>query len=216
MTEYEYTDATLVQAELRATTSFSGSTVPTLSQVQQWIVEESDLINRMAGTVFGVTRYQEYYDYNGDDSIILRHSPVVSLQTVEYNTSALGAVPSWVTKLSPTDFVLDDVRGELILPMTSFSPSEGKRRFRITYVAGFNPVPLNIQMLATKMVSLRVLNSLIYSNVNTSNDGGTVSVGSITITEPASYGVGSYKQLKTDIAELQSSLLKSNGVYRYG
>jgi hypothetical protein len=66
------------------------------------------------------------------------------------------------------------------------------------------------------MVAERVLNSLISQNVNETNDGGSISVGSISIVEPSSYGVNSYKQLKTDIEELKKSIYGTFGVYRYG
>jgi hypothetical protein len=53
------------------------------------------------------------------------------------------------------------------------------------------------------------------ANINEGNDGGSISVGSISITEPASYGVQNYRRLKDDIATLKKELTERTGVYRY-
>jgi len=61
----------------------------------------------------------------------------------------------------------------------------------------------------------RILNTSIQKNVMTGNDGGSVSVGSISIVEPASYGVNSYRELSNDIKILKEDILKGFGVFRY-
>jgi hypothetical protein len=91
----------------------------------------------------------------------------------------------------------------------------GKKRFKIIYTAGAESTPKVVQKLCTKLVAERVLSSLIFDNVNTGNDGGSISVGSISIVEPASYGVSSYKQLKSDIDKLKEDITGGFGVYRY-
>lgn len=217
MTDYEYTTPEMVQAELQSTTSFSASTVPKLDTVQQWIYETSDYINQMSGRTYSVNQYVDYLDYDGSTFLTPRHSPIVGITKLEYNTNPLGQVASWSTLTADLDYALDEYPSQVILPFTSFRPVEGPKRFRITYLAGDIQTPYNITMLATKMVTDRVISSLLNQHINEGNDGGSISVGSISIVEPASYGVQNYKRLKDDIKGLQDDLLKNKfGVFRYG
>lgn len=212
-----YTTAALIEAEIRATTSFSGSTLPSLSQVTSWITEESDNVDGLSGDVFSATTYIEYVDYDGDtDRIQTRHSPIVSVTSVEYNSVALGQTASWATKVSGTDYTTYNHRGEIFIIKTNWQPSEGEKRIRITYVGGYSTTPPKIQKLATKMVAQRVIDSLLHSDVQNGNDGGEIQVGSIRIVDPASYGVNTYKQLVQDIKDLKGELVNNFGVYRYG
>jgi len=215
---YTYTDATSVESELQTTTPFSGSTLPTLSQITSWIEEESAQINQDAGMYFGSTAYTTEIDYNGEETITLKNSPIITVDLFEYNANKLGSSlgTDYKTKTEDTDFTVYEDSGEIAILFDNFSsPQTGRKRFKIAYTAGYTTTPDMIKKLATKMVTLRVLNTLITKNVNEANDGGSISVGSISIVEPASYGVNSYKQLKLDIEELKSSITKGFGVYRY-
>jgi hypothetical protein len=66
------------------------------------------------------------------------------------------------------------------------------------------------------MVASRVLDSLFAGNTNSGETGGSISVGSISIVDPANVGVGTYRELKTGIKELQNDLVRNFSVYRYG
>ncbi len=70
-------------------------------------------------------------------------------------------------------------------------------------------------MLSTKMVAQKVLNSLLTGNVNSGNDGGEISVGSIRIVEPGSYGVNSYVKLGETVKELEETIIGKFRVHRY-
>lgn len=215
---YSYTDATAIESELQTTTPFSGSTLPTLITINSWIEEESAQINQDAGTHYGSTADTTEIDYNGEEVLTLKNSPIITIDLFEYNQNKLGSSlgTDYVTKTEDTDFTVYNASGEIAILFDNFSsPSQGRKRFKIAYTAGYSTTPTLIKKLATKMVTLRVLNTLITKNVNEANDGGSISVGSISIVEPASYGVNSYKQLKEDIEELKKDITKSFGVYRY-
>jgi len=216
---YEYTNSTLIEAELRASSLFSATTVPSLVQLTTWITEESAKINHDAGYNIGSTQYVEYYDYDiNESSIYLKAVPVITVDTLQYNPYELGNSSysaGWETKTADTDYTVYEEKGKIDM-LSGFSPSDGRKKFKITYTAGYSEIPKTIQMLATKMTALRVLNSLIQSNVNDRNDGGSISVGSINIVEPSNYGVGSYTKLKNDIDDLRKDLITGFGVNRYG
>lgn len=217
---YSYTTAQLVQSELRATDAFASTTVPSLSTVTTWIEQESENINHLAsGAIFGTSQINEVLDYNGEDSIYVTTSPVISVDTLLYNTTQVwddNYSSSWEEKTENSDFIVKDNRGRIDILFPQFKPKEGKNKFDITYTAGYETTPKTIETLATKMVALRVLNSLVHNNVNNEDLGGSVSVGSISIVEPADFGVKSYEALKSEVDEMKKGLVSGFGVFRFG
>lgn len=214
-----YTTAELIQAELRASAAFDATTVPSLSDVTTWINEESAQIDYDLGYSVAPTQYDDVVDYESESTIYTKVAPVITVDTLLYNTERLGTVDystSWESKTEDTHFTVYNERGTIEPLFNNFSPQEGMKKFRIVYTAGYTDTPVVIQKLATKMVSLRVLNSLISANVNDRNDGGSISVGSISIVEPVSYGVSSYKTLGEDVKTLQKQVTEGFGVRRYG
>lgn len=214
-----YTTALLVEAELRASQAFSSTTIPSLAQVTEWIKEESATIDYELGYSVAPTQYDEYYDVGEEDKFYTRVAPVISVDTLLYATSRVGSddyATSWTTKSSDSDFYIKKDRGEIVPIHQKWSPATGDRRVRLIYTAGYLTTPLSVQKLATKKVALRTLNTIIYQNVSERNDGGSISVGSINIVEPDSYGVNSYKTLSQDVKVLQEKLTEGFGVHRYG
>ncbi len=213
---YEYTTTSLIEAEIRATTPFSGSTIPTLTQVTTWIEEESNEINQLAGYNIGETSYSETIDYNGEELIALRHSPLISVNSVLYSTSDLGAnYALTTTKVEGTDYSYYPETGELVILLSHWSPDSGRKRIQVNYTAGYSTTPMLIQKLATKKVAKRVLDTLVNYNLDQGNTGGSVSVGAISIVEPENLGLSTFKQLKTDMADLENKIVSGFGVYRY-
>lgn len=215
---YLYTTPILIQAELQSTTDFSATTTPSISDINEWIAEESAYINALSDTVYGSTSYLEYIDYDEEDFLFLEHSPVISITSVEYNVYPLGSTlgSSWVTKTAETHYSTYTDRG-VIRILDQWAPEAGAKRIRVTYTAGYEVIPYEVRKLATKLVAERVLNTLIQKNVNERNDGGSVSVGSISIVEPSAYGLQSYNKLKQDIDKLKEELVsKQFRVHRLG
>lgn len=216
-----YTTADLVEAELRATTEFAATTIPSLSDVTTWIEEESAQIDNDLGYSIAPTQYDDYYDYcdEGDGIIYTRVTPVISVDTLLYNTTNIGSTgysTGWEEKTEDTDFYTETDRGEIKVIHTNWTPKDGNRNVRLIYTAGYSTTPDIYQKLATKLVAMRVLNTLIQQNVNEGNDGGSISVGSINIVEPASYGVNSYTKLESDIQDLRMRITDGFSIHRYG
>jgi len=211
-----YTTATLIEAEIRATTSFATDTNPTLSTINTWIEESTDYINSRVGMSFESTATTDYIDYKGID-LFLKKSPIISVTSLKYNTAAEGSTKVWATKTEDTDFIVYEEEARIKLVYSNFSPIAGAKNIEVIYNAGYSTAPSRVQMLATKLVSQRVIESLLYDNVNSRNDGGSISVGSINIVEPGNYGVGTFKQLKSDISIMFDELTNYDfQVHRYG
>lgn len=216
---YAYTTHELVQAELQSATAFATSTLPTYDDVDEWIAEESAYINSLANTVFGSTLYSsEMIDYDGEEWLVLENSPIISVTSVYYNNNPLGSSlgSSWTLKTADTDYAVYKDRGMIRILNNNWNPSTGAKRINVTYSAGYADVPREVRKLCTKLVAERVLNTLIQKNVYERADGGSVSVGSVSIVEPSAYGVNSYKQLKADIETLKKDIVDGGArVYRF-
>lgn len=215
MTEYNYTTATLIESELRAAIPFSTTTSPTLADIEEWIVESSADVNRIAGRVYGSTPYTETYDYSGTEVLVLKNAPLISVTEVAQSLTPLGNSTYALTdvKTENTDFAVYTDEGEIEI-ISSWSPTYGLKTIKVTYVAGYAEIPKDIQALTTKKVTKRVIDTLLSKDVNEKKSGKSVSVGSISIVKPADFGVAQYKTLSDSINELENSTLTGTGVYR--
>ena len=215
---YEYTTAALVQAELRSSTAFSTSTTPTLATVENWIEEESEDINKIAGYNIGETSYTDTINWDGSDILILKHSPIITFTTLNYSIYKLGSddYDITLTATEGTDYSADKEKGILhILSTHTANLKEGLKSLKATYTAGYATTPKNIEKLATKKVVLRVIDSLLSYNINSGNSGGSVSVGSISIVEPADFGTVRFNTLKQTVKEEEDKLSSGSSAYRY-
>jgi hypothetical protein len=212
-----YTTPELVQSEIRATSPFSNNTLPSLQSVNRWISEADAMIDQWSGFVAAETARTEIVDYDGLDYINLQHSPLVTVTSLLYNTNSLGSDDgeAWVTKTQGTDYFVYDNSGQILINFSKWQPHTGARRLKVLYISGYEDTPPIHQAIATKMVADRVLSSLLNNNIEQASDGGSVSVGSISIVEPGSYGVQNYKRLKEEVAMYKQQLLQGTGVYRY-
>lgn len=207
---YSYCTLAQLKAELRATQDFSASTYPTADQASTWIAEDSDEVNAISGRNWGVTAYSETLDYQGEDKLILRNAPIVSVTSVLYSPYELGNTLYGLTdtKVANTDYTVYNDEGEIAI--LGWTPCEGRKRIQVNYTAGFNPVPERIQKLVTKKVAKRIMYSLIAKDVNEKQSGKSVSVGSISIVKPADFGVAQFKTLIADVQELEDKLVKDS------
>ena len=210
-----YTTPGYVEDELRTTTNFSNNTNPSLASVNRWIQEASAWIDRYTGyTASSHTVSSEVMDYDGDDRFLTREAPIDTVNELLYNPEPINSAAAWTELTEDVHFYINKKRGEVFPIFSKWTPKFGPKRVLLSYDVG-GDTPLEYQQLATKMVALRVLESLIHQNVNEGNDGGAISVGSISIVEPASYGVNSYNQLRNEVIEGKKELKTSSGVYRY-
>lgn len=215
---YEYTTASLVQDELRLTSEFASTTLPSLSAVTTWIEQESNHVNDISGRNYGETIYEEYIDYDGSDRIQLKRAPIITVNSLLYSsTGALGTsdYALTATQVEDTDFVVYLERGEVRPLFNVWSPKIGDRRMLINYTAGFATIPKTIEKLATKMVAKRVWDTTVQNNLEQSSSGKSISVGSISIVKSSDFGVSQYQQLQSDIGTLKTELASGTGVLRY-
>lgn len=195
-----YTTPELVGVEIRASATFSSSTIPTLDTVTTWIEEASREIEVRTGNLFSSTlNSSTYVDYDGDCIFRLPQSPVIAINELRYNNSPLGETSSWITLEEgyDKDFItyLDEAEVEFIVPY-----NQGKKKICITYSSGFTTVPLDIQRLCTLLVAKRVIMSLSNSQSNT--EGGDIQVGTIRVSDPSTYSVTYLKSMNQEINDL--------------
>jgi hypothetical protein len=211
-----YTTAALVEAELSSSASFSTSSIPTLAQLTTWIAETDAIIDQLSANVYAQSTYVEEINYEGEDRIVLKHAPILSVTSVQYSPYALGSTeyPGYVTKTANTDYAVFLEKGYIeVLPQ--WSPRSGLKQIKVTYVAGYSTTPAPVQSLATKMVAKRVIDSVMNKDLREKQSGKSISVGSISIVKPTDFGVSSYKTLTSTIDDLKKEIIGGPSAYRF-
>lgn len=210
-----YTTPELVLAEIRGEEEFTEYTIPKLSDINSWITQASSYINGLTSNYYSTGTARQHFDAK-DQTLYLKHSPVISVETVYYNNSLDGDTPEWVEKNPGVDYLFYPETGSVkINPRYWTRLQKGSRNLMIDYTYGYETVPPVVTMLATKLVADRILNTLMAQSLEERNAGGSISVGDIRIVEPANYGLGTYRQLKQDIIDLKDEVKKGFRVYRY-
>jgi len=207
-----YTTLDLIKAELRIT-ELSSSTIPTSSEVTNWIEEADSIIDVIAGETFSsVLETSEFYDYDGSGTFMLENIPVIEVTELKYNKSnSLSQEDNWVNleEGSSKNFILYKQEGEIVFflgstALTKLKPISGLRKFCVTYSHGHESVPLEIQRLSTLMVTKQVISTLLNSQSNT--EGGEVKVGPITVKDPTDFSVSYLKNINLEIEDLKNQI----------
>lgn len=212
---YTYTTASLVKNELRVTTDFASTTVPSLDTINNWIEEESEFINHLAGKTYGVTEYTEVLDIKpGTDTLYLLNAPIVEVDSVKYSEYPLGDsnYSLSIEKTEDVDFTVYDKEG--VIKTLSWKPQAGRKRVEVVYTAGSGVLPLIVQKLATKMVAKRVMDTIIEADLNEQKSGKTVAVGNVRITKSTSFGIAQYQEITREIKDLQDKIVGGTTAFR--
>lgn len=210
-----YTTYTKVSEELNNFTLDASST-PTSTVVNTWITEASKLIELNTNQVWASTVVSsEYHDYDGSGIFKTYHSPIITItellaESNGINSESLGWHTLEEGKIRTKDFYQYSDEGDIIFHGTE-KPSAGYQNLCISYSYGYATTPIQIQTLATKIVATRVINSVI--NGSASSEGGAVSVGTISVSDPSTFGISRIKEMNQEIKDLYGSIGKFK-VYR--
>lgn len=217
----DYTTAALVEAELRASTVFSSSTLPTLTQVGTWISEASALIDSVTGELFSsVAVSSDYIDYDGNGVLEIPAFPIISVSEVRYNqNSYTNSTEDWLTLTEGNGehYLVYEDYGEIEFiggnnNATPLTPKAGKKRLCLSYTKGRSSTPLDIQRWATLEVAKRVINTLVNSQSNT--EGGEVTVGPITVKDPTSFSLGQIRSMNSEIDRIRADVGQNFTTFR--
>jgi hypothetical protein len=203
-----YTTPALVQAELRTSTAFSSITIPSIDAVNNWIEEESRYIDTLTNSVYSSnTASSILVDYDGEGRLRFPHAPLISITKIEYRE--IDNTFTTLVEGFDEDFLSYLDLGEVEF-ISNYSP--GNKKFRLTYNYGTTTVPLDIQKLATLLVTKRTLLTLANSQANT--EGGSIQIGTIQITDPTSYNVNYINNLSNEIKDYVANIGRGFKVYR--
>jgi len=116
-----------------------------ISQQSEWIKKytKRDLVD----TTYSTQTQNTMYDGDGDDTIILKQYPIISITSVhddsEYTFDA-------TTLIASSDYILDKETGLVILKASTFS--KGKRNIQILYRAGYATIPADLELACQQRV----------------------------------------------------------------
>lgn len=222
LTGVAYTTAAYVQSEIRSTTAFSSSTIPSDTDVSRWIYEASreiDLLTNQSYISNVVTN--QVLDYSGMSPIFsVPISGLISVEKVETNVTSYGATPSWVTLTEGVDYdytvYLDsnEIQFNIGANSTLHSyPRAGYRSIRLSYTYGSTNVPYEIEHLATLMVAKRAVSTLV--NFQANSLMGEVTVGPVSVTDPSQFSINYMKGLGDEITRLKDGLGLGFKVFKF-
>lgn len=210
-----YTNIDLISAELGGLT-ISSTTTPSESDVNSWISQAESEIEAKTGKVWSSTAFTSTtLDSDGGQYFRFPWAPVISISLFQFETNGLGASSeSWtsLTEGRNNDFILYVNDGEIEFTGKSNKPGYGKQNIVASGVYGYSVVPPRIQSLATMMVVKKVIDATI--NASAQEEGGSVTVGNISITDPSTFSVSHVRQLRANIKDMFDELAGTSYVYR--
>lgn len=209
-----YTDADSVSAILNGVT-ISGTTTPSDDQVDAWIAQASNELEVMTGRIWtSTTASSVILDYDGSGYLRLPKSPVISISSLEYNKQGLGSSSSEWTSLTEgrtNDFIFYSDEGEVQF-FGSNTPPAGQQRIRVSYTYGYASTPLWVEKLCAQMVARRFIASVVQGDAK--EQGGSITVGNITISDPSTFSASFLRQLDTEIEDTLGKFINQTHVFR--
>ena len=188
-----YTSLSNVEAYLR--TTFSASTSPSITTVNEWVTDADTEVNNLTGAVFTSGTYTEYFDMPvASDKVIVSNYPLISVSSIEYNTGTEYS-PTW-TSFSNSRTIGDIIKFDKYVM--------GENYVKAVYVAGYTTTPPEVEHLATLLVVKKIINSDDTSNGETES----LSIGSISLT--SNIGISGISNLDKNIEDY----LKRVGRYK--
>ena len=211
-----YSTATAVGSLL--STTFSGTTDPTATEVNDVLSRVSDLIDRVTGRIWTTATTTEYHDARSSRGLsetrfpssaiqsmfFLKRYPIVSVQSIQENTSGLSG-EAWTSR--STGYGGDAIfyAEEGAVKFIRNSPSGGLRNVKITYTYGVGATPNDIKYAAELLAGVEVINMI--KRVADQEGLRSVSVGN------ATYNFGDLDRLEKSYQERADRILRSYGYW---
>ncbi len=205
-----YTTVSNVSEELNAF-SISDTTTPNIDTVTTWIEQASRMIDLHTHQVWGSTvATEETHDYDGAGEFQTYHSPILAVDSLYKEVNGVGGTSiSWEEleegRIDGKDFYYYADEGDVVFH-GSDKPKAGRQSLKISYTYGYTNTPLEIVQISTKIVAKRVINSVI--NGSASSEGGAVSVGTISVSDPSTFSLTRVKEMDSEIKSLYSDIGK--------
>lgn len=210
---FTYCTVSDVSNELNGLT-IDASSIPSQSTVESWIEQESDSINDSTKKVWSSEVFDIYMDYNAETDIRVPLFPLLTITSLQYNKSSLGNTPDWVTLTEgdAEDFILYQKQGVISLIQTGIPA--GRKRIRIQGTYGYSTTPNSILKATAKYVARRIISSIL--NEQSTEEGGSVSVGAIALSDPTTFSLDRMKTLDNEINMLLNDIgkFKSYRLYK--
>ena len=205
-----YTYVDLVSAELNDL-EIGSSTTPSINTVNMWIEDATADINLRTGKVWESTvATSVYLDYDGSGFLKFPENPLLTVTELKYEVNGLGADSvSWstLTEGRTGNFITYVLDGEIEF-FGDYIPPKGYQNICVSYTYGYATTPAYITRLATLLVASRVIKATI--NASAQGEGGSVTVGNISITDPSNFSVGYIKDMKSEIDDIYKRIGTTN------
>lgn len=169
-----YTTRSNVETYLR--TTFTSTTTPTDTQVDQYVTDVDAQVDRISGTTWSPQSETEILDLRANtNQFLVKKYPLISVTSAEYNdyTNTDPAFnPNWVA------FDNSRVLGDLVITDKHISPRQGAE-VKLVYQYGHTSAIPEVEHLATLLVAKQIISGDAASKSGTNS----LSIGPLTITK---------------------------------
>jgi uncharacterized phiE125 gp8 family phage protein len=132
------------------------------------IAGASNWFNKQVGRNIAQNIYVDVEDGNNNDVLFLRHQPVTEVVTVSIDGANIPVRPS----LTGSGYVDN---GYSVLLTRDLKFTDGLQNIQVVYVAGYDPVPEEIEQAVIELVSLKYREKAHVGSASTSLAGTSVS-----------------------------------------
>ena len=102
-------------------------------------------------------------------------------------------------RIRTKDYIFYPEEGEILFHGTQ-KPISGKQNICLTYIWGQESTPVDIKRLATLITAKRTIQTIVGGSAT--NEGGSVSVGTISVSDPSEFGNRRLERMGTEIDRL--------------
>lgn len=158
-----YCTASGVKAFINDSTAYDADDFPSDAEILELINMADNFIDYRTDRVWYLASGVEYYDHNGEEILLSRHFPIVSvteLAEIQSDFTYSALIETRNTDNSDGFFIKDADSGQIYIS----DPTSDLQAYRLTYQWGFSTTPKIIQRLSTYMVARDILFRLSSSN----------------------------------------------------
>lgn len=135
------------------------------------VEEASRLIDNITNSSFeSNTATDEYHDGKGDyeTSYFTKNVPIISvttLSTTQNNDETASASTTWDSLTEDDHFFVDLKTGRLAVQYSSYRPTKGKNRLKVTYTWGHSSVPVAIKHACIRLAAQHLMEGTVVGGV---------------------------------------------------
>lgn len=210
-----YTTVDKVERELNGRVSFDENTIPSLSDVNDIIEEESSWIDEITDNRYSSGTVTEFYSYRVVDDTIMLDISSSSFENLKVykNVASLKDEPVWEELTVYKDYLINKLSSSIKIFNTPESYFRKEKLFKVDYQVNHEE-PAWLSGVVARRVAHRIAEQVLSQSLHEGTR--SVQVGDMRIVKPRDLGVSLYESLKSSVEKEEERLTEKGGFVLYG